>query len=88
MTQHRPDFIALGVGGFRDYVVFGFQSKNLYVLESPKLGNATYVFKNNWAAVSSLSKKEILEGSLHELRIVHNQRWTSALRHAITTSSV
>lgn len=84
VTQHRPDFVAVGVGGFRDYVVFGFQSKNIYVLESPTLGNATYVFKNNWTDVSTLSKKEILNGSLHEARLIHNHRWTAALRQVIT----
>jgi hypothetical protein len=84
VTQYKPDFVAVGVGGFREYVVFGFQSKGIYVLESPTLGNATYVFKNNWAQVSALSKKEILEGALHEARLIHNNRWTGALRQAIT----
>lgn len=84
ITQYKPDFMAVGVGGFREYVVFGFPSKNIFVLESPTLGNATYVFKNNWAEVSALSKKEILDGTLHEARLVHNHRWTGALRQAIT----
>lgn len=83
VTQYKPDFVAVGVGGFREYVVFGFQSKGIYVLESPTLGNATYVFKNNWAEVSALSKKEILNGALHEARLIHNNRWTGALRQAI-----
>lgn len=84
VTQYKPDFVAVGVGGFREYVVFGFQSKNIYVLESPSIGNATYVFRNNWAEVSTLSKKEILAGALQEARLVHNNRWTGALRQAIT----
>lgn len=83
VTQYKPDFVAVGVGGFREYVVFGFQSRNIYVLESPTLGNATYVFRNNWAEVSVLSKKQILDGSLHEARLIHNHRWTGALRLAI-----
>ncbi len=84
VTQYKPDFVAVGVGGFREYVVFGFQSRNIYVLESPTLGNATYVFKNNWAELSVLSKKEILDGALHEARLVHNHRWAGALRQAVT----
>jgi hypothetical protein len=84
VTQYKPDFVAVGVGGFSEYVVFGFRAKNIYVLESPTLGNATYVFRNDWAEVSVLSKKEILDGSLHEARLVHNKRWTGALRQAIT----
>jgi hypothetical protein len=83
-TQYKPDFVAVGVGGFREYVVFGFRSKNIYVLESPMLGNATYIFNSNWSEVSALSKKEILEGALCEARLVHNKRWASALRQAIT----
>ena len=83
ITQYKPDFVAVGVGGFREYVVFGFRSKNIYVLESPMLGNATYVFKDNWVEVSALSKKEILEGSLCDARLVHNKRWASALRQVI-----
>ena len=87
VTQYKPDFVAVGIGGFREYVVFGFQSKEIYVLESPTLGNATYVFKNNWAEVSALSKREILDGSLHEVRLVHNHRWSAGLRQAITGKS-
>ena len=87
VTQYKPDFVAVGVGGFREYVVFGFRSKNIYVLESPMLGNATYVFKNDWAEVSTLSQKEILEGALCEARLVHNKRWTIALRQAINGQS-
>lgn len=84
VTQYKPDFVAVGVGGFGDYVVFGFQARNIYVLESPTLGNATYVFKKDWAEVSALSKKEILEGALHEARLIHNKQWVFALRKAIT----
>lgn len=83
ITQYKPDFVAVGVGGFSEYVVFGFRSKNIYVLESPVLGNATYIFKSNWVEVSALSKKEILEGSLCDARLIHNKRWASALRQAI-----
>lgn len=85
VTKYKPDFVAVGVGGFREYVVFGFQSKGIYVLESPTLGNATYIFKNDWAEISALSKKEILDGALHEARLIHNNRWAGALRQAITS---
>lgn len=83
VTQHKPDFIAVGVGGFSDYVVFGFQKRGIYVLESPALGNATYIFNNNWEELSVLTKKEILEGKLHQARLIHNHRWLGALRNAI-----
>ncbi|MFT3857624.1 MAG: hypothetical protein QM742_09050 [Aquabacterium sp.] len=83
VTQYRPDFIAVGVGGFSDYVVFGFQQRNLYVLESPALGNATYIFNSNWEELSALTKREILAGNLHQVRLVHNHLWRKALRTAI-----
>jgi len=83
VTQHKPDFIAVGIGGFSDYVVFGFQGRGIYVLESPALGNATYIFNNNWEDLAVLTKKEILEGKLHQARLIHNHCWQRALRSAI-----
>jgi len=75
ITQHNPDFLAVGVGGFSDYVVFGFTAKGRYVLESPNTGNATYVFRDDWEPISRLSKREILQGNLQEDRLVHNSSW-------------
>lgn len=75
ITRLDPDFLAVGLGGFKDYVVFGFTSKNRYVLESPRLGNATYVFDQNWPELSTKTKREILDGSLHEARVIHGHRW-------------
>ncbi len=83
ITRLSPDFMAVGVGGFRDYVVFGFTSKNRYVLESPALGNATYVFSDNWQSLSQKTKREILDGSLHEARVIHNMQWARNLGSAI-----
>jgi hypothetical protein len=83
ITRHEPDFVAVGVGGFSAYVVFGFTDKNRYVLESPYLGNATYVFRDDWEHVSGLSKAEIIEGDLHEARLIHNDKWQRQLREII-----
>ena len=83
ITQYVPDFIAVGVGGFKDYVVFGFSNTAKFVFESPALGNATYVFKNDWQALSLMSKKQILDGSLHEARVIHNRRWRQSIKEAI-----
>ena len=83
VTSHSPDFLAVGIGGFKDYVVFGFTSKGKYVLESPALGNATYIFTNNWQELSAMTKKQILDGSLHEARIIHNNKWRSSLREIL-----
>lgn len=83
ITRHSPDFVAVGVGGFSDYVVFGFTGRRRYVLESPNTGNATYIFRDEWEAISHLSKREILQGNLQEDRLVHNARWHRAVNEAI-----
>lgn len=83
ITQHDPDFMALGLGGFRDYVVFGFPARGLYVLESPNLGNATYIFREEWEKLSQSTKKIILEEGLHADRIIHNHHWTRAIRDTL-----
>jgi hypothetical protein len=75
ITKLEPDLLGVGLGGFKDYVVFGFTKKNRYVLESPRLGNATYIFDKNWEELSTKTKKEILDGSLHEARVIHDRRW-------------
>lgn len=71
----QPDFIAYGRSGFKGYVVFGFTSKNLYILESVMPNNATYVLENDWETISRLSKAEILSQNLHKERIIHSKSW-------------
>lgn len=83
ITRHNPDFVAVGLGGFSDYVVFGFTGRRRYVLESPNTGNATYIFRDEWAHISQLSKREILQGDLQEARLVHNNRWHRSVSEAI-----
>lgn len=83
VTRFTPDFIAVGVGGFSDYVVFGFSDRDIYVLESPRLGNATYIFNKDWAVLSTKTKADILTGRLHERRLIHNHRWHAAVREEL-----
>ncbi len=83
ITRHSPDFIAVGLGGFSDYVVFGFTARRRFVFESPNTGNATYVFRNEWEQISQLSKREIIQDGLHEARLVHNTRWHTSINEAI-----
>lgn len=75
ITEHTPNFVAIGNGGFNDYLVFGFPEKNIFILESIRTGNATYVFDQNWEELSQLSKKEILDNELQQNRIIHRQDW-------------
>ena len=71
----KPDFVAYGRSGFKGYAVFGFTSRNLYILESVLPNNATYVLENDWETISQLSKAEILSQDLHKARIVHSKNW-------------
>lgn len=71
----NPDFVAYGRAGFKGYAVFGFTSRDLYILESAVPNNATYVLQNNWETISQLSKAEILSQELHKARIIHSASW-------------
>lgn len=83
ITRHNPDFVAVGIGGFSDYVVFGFTDRRRYVLESPNTGNATYVFRDDWEPISHFTKREIFQGNLQEARLIHNSRWARAVSELI-----
>ncbi|MGM3305370.1 hypothetical protein ACSQ6I_05165 [Anabaena sp. WFMT] len=80
INKYVPDFFAVGRAGFSGYIVFGFSSQNLFVLESIQFGNATYILGDNWERLSLLSKAEILNDSLHQERIVHRIGWHSKIR--------
>jgi hypothetical protein len=75
ISKLGPDTLALGRGGFHGYFAFGFSKRNLFVLESIFLDNATYVFGSDWETISQLSKAEIISGGLQKDRIVHDRRW-------------
>ena len=83
ISNYRPDFIAIGRGGFNNYLVFGFNEKNLYLLESTREGNATYVFRDDWEILSQLTKKEILTNDLQEERIIHREGWDNNIRRLL-----
>lgn len=77
IAEAKPEFVAIGTGGFHRYMVFGFPRKRLHILESAYYGNATYVFGNSWEELSKLSKAEILSGDLQKARLVHREAWTT-----------
>lgn len=83
ITRHEPDFMAVGLGGFSEYIVFGFTRRQRYVFESPETGNATYIFRNEWEEVSQLTKRQILQEQLQEARIIHTARWAIEVSEAI-----
>ncbi|MCB0747555.1 MAG: hypothetical protein KDC90_08830 [Ignavibacteriae bacterium] len=75
ISNHNPDFVAVGNAGFRGYIVFGFPNKTFYILESIHQGNATYIFGQNWQQLSQLTKEQILNQNLHQQRIIHRDGW-------------
>lgn len=75
INKHNPDFTAIGKAGFYGYIVMGFTNKNLYVLESPFYGNATYILENNWEELSQKTKAEIISENLCKHRLIHKDGW-------------
>ena len=65
LNSFNPNEIFVGQGGFRSYIAYVFVKKNLAVLESVMLDNATYVFGQNWQQVSRLTKAQVIQGDLH-----------------------
>jgi len=78
-----PDFSAMGTEGFWGYIVYGFTNQELYVFESNRYDNATYIFRGDWETASRLTKMEILCGGIHERRLFHTDNWRRHLTKAI-----
>ncbi|AQV92664.1 hypothetical protein BJN34_02005 [Cupriavidus necator] len=86
--KYNPEFVAVGLGGFDDYVVFGFPSLGICVLESRFTNNATYVLAlANWEIVSQMTKEQILSASAHRDRLIHNGDWFAALAGVLNRPS-
>ena len=75
INEYKPDFTSVGSAGFGCYLIHGFENKDLFILESIEVNNATYILKSNWENISMLTKAEILNNNLHEARIIHNKSW-------------
>lgn len=83
VNSYGADFVAVGRGGFSGYVIFGFPTKNLYVLECTRYGNATYIFERDWEELSRLSKAEILDRSLQRDRLIHLPKWDERINRLL-----
>lgn len=84
INSFGPEFYAVGKAGFRGYVVLGFPKKDLYVLESLETGNATYIFGDDWEALSKLTKREILASQLQRARVVHRADWKEQIEKLLS----
>lgn len=83
ISGFNPDFAASGNGGFSGYFAFGFEEKGIFVLESVHLDNATYIFGDDWEALSKFTKNEIINGSADFKRIIHNESWIWRIHHLL-----
>jgi hypothetical protein len=79
IKAYDPDFCATGQHGFNRYVVYGWETQQVYLLESTEVDNATYVLKDNWQTVSAMTKAEVLHSAAHHARLIHRKTWTSEL---------
>lgn len=86
--KFNPDYTYQGTGGYRGYMVFEFEKKELYIFESIAYGNATYIFEGEWENVSKLSKKEILDRRLAKDRIVHYNDWEKNINKYLKNNSM
>ncbi len=73
----------MGRAGFDGYVIFGFPQKNLFVLENVHSDNATYVFEEDWAELSQMTKAQILSHDLHKDRLIHRRGWPAKVRRLL-----
>lgn len=83
ISVYDPEFVAVGQGGFDGYVIFGFPSKRLYILESTQINNATYVLDSDWEDLSCMTKAELLDNNLHSERIIHRENWFSEINRVL-----
>lgn len=79
ILKYNPDEIYIGNDYFNGYIVYGFKKKNIYLLESDYINNATYVFNNDWQELSKLTKRELILGNLYYKRLIHNKVWKKGI---------
>lgn len=85
ISAYNPEFVAVGQGGFDGYVIFGFPSKSLFILESTQVNNATYVLDRNWEDLSAMTKAELLNNNLHKKRLIHRENWFAEVNRVLNT---
>lgn len=83
VNEFKPDFRAIGSGGFHGYIVHGFTKDNVYILESMYYGNATYVLGETWEEISKKTKAEILNEKLQKARVIHRLGWKRRIKQII-----
>jgi hypothetical protein len=75
LHSYHPEFMAIGEAGFTGYVIYGYPQRNLYVCENTLYGNATYIFGQDWIALSQMTKAEVLDENRQRARVIHRENW-------------
>ncbi len=83
LTSFTPNFVAVGTAGFRGYIIFGFENKSFFILESIYNGNATYILGQDWKLITTFTKEQIITQNLHEQRIIHSQNWDNQIENLL-----
>lgn len=83
INKYQPNFTAVGNAGFHGYIIMGFTNKNLFVLESPFYGNATYILENDWEELSKRTKAEIINANLCKYRLIHKEGWDAEIKRLL-----
>jgi hypothetical protein len=85
ISDHKPDFTAIGEAGFNGYIILGFNSRKIFICESLYYGNATYIFNEQWETLSRKTKAEIIGKNLQKDRIIHRgEGWEDKINNWIS----
>jgi hypothetical protein len=83
----KPDAVYLGTAGMNGYFVAVFESRQKAICERPFYGNAIYILKGDWKALSKKSKAELLHEHPEEcIRLVHIKSWAIWLKFELERS--
>lgn len=80
IESFKPSFKCVGKAGFTGYVVFYFKNEEIYIFDSIKYGNATYIFDGDWESLSKMTKQQIISGHYEKKRLVHNDQWKDNIK--------
>lgn len=84
LLSYNPQELAVGSSGFKGYCCFRFEEKNICILETKEVWNATYVFDEDlWEDLSKKTKTEIIEGNLAKERVYHNKEWEKRIKELL-----
>ncbi|WP_126969332.1 hypothetical protein [Gynurincola endophyticus] len=80
LKEQQPNDVTIGTGGFHEYLMFEYKTKDLLIFENLKSGNATYLFRlSKFDSNKELDKQSASKDPSFIKRIVHENinRWSS-----------